>query len=203
MVEESVQFTAERYMSIMLDGEVINLLLGSRGGVEVESYFSNAKDTFQAVRIDPAYGLGAYQVRKALENLDIDRAYWSSYVEIAEKLYRLFRASDATLAEINPLVEVAGKKLIALDARVIIDDGALYRQSEFADIDRQRDLLVLESGVMKQGCDRDRDQVRGCQYIKHRGRDWRVLLSNHHAKTTAAIESVCNEGENRNQHDCH
>jgi succinyl-CoA synthetase beta subunit len=138
LIEENVQFTTERYMSIMLDGETMNLLLGSRGGIEVESYFGNAKDNFQVVHIDPAYGLGAYQVRKALEELGIDRSYWSSYVDIAEKLYRLFRASDATLAEINPLVEVEGQKLIALDARVVIDDGALYRQLEFADSGRRR-----------------------------------------------------------------
>jgi succinyl-CoA synthetase beta subunit len=138
LIEESVPFVRERYMSIMLDGETINLLLGSRGGVEVESYFSDARDSFQVVHIDPAYGLGAFQVRKAAEALGINRDYWGYYVDIAEKLYRLFRASDATLAEINPLVELEGQRVVALDARIVVDDGALYRQPGFADIERAR-----------------------------------------------------------------
>jgi succinyl-CoA synthetase beta subunit len=138
LIEEKASFLRERYMSIMLDGEAINLLFGKQGGVEVESYFSDAKDNFQVVRIDPAYGLGAYQIRKAAEALKIDVKYWPAYVRIAESLYSLFKGCDATLAEINPIVELEGGDLIALDSRIVVDDGAFFRQPEFAAIDRVR-----------------------------------------------------------------
>jgi succinyl-CoA synthetase beta subunit len=136
-------------MSIMLDGETINLLFGKQGGVEVESYFSDAKDNFQVVRIDPAYGLGAYQIRKAAEALGIEQRYWAAYVHIAEGLYSLFRGCDATLAEINPLVELGGSELIALDSRIVIDDGAFFRQPEFSAIDRGRTKSSGLLGRMK------------------------------------------------------
>jgi succinyl-CoA synthetase beta subunit len=145
LIEPQLKFDAERYMSVLLDGATIMLLFGSKGGVEVESYFGDQKSVFQSVEIDPAYGLNHYQVRNILESLGIDRAYWSAYAEIAEKLYRLFRQSDATLAEINPLVEVGGGKLMALDARIVVDDGALYRHPDFAAAEK---LRLKEEGFL-------------------------------------------------------
>src|SRR5262249_34859031 len=79
-----------------------------------------------------------HQVRASLEELSIAPQWWASYCEMAERLARLFRQSDATLAEINPLAELGEGKLIAVDARIIIDDGALFRQAKFAAIAKMR-----------------------------------------------------------------
>lgn len=150
LIEEKTPFLRERYMSIMLDGEATKLLFGKRGGVEVESYFSDARDNFQVVSIDPAYGLGGYQIRRAAEALGIEEKYWTVYSRVAESLYKLFRSSDATLAEVNPIVELEGDKVIALDSRIIVDDGAFFRQPEFAAIDRSRTNFEGLAGKMRQ-----------------------------------------------------
>ncbi|MGE3994400.1 MAG: ATP-grasp domain-containing protein [Variibacter sp.] len=138
LIEPKVSFSCERYLAVLLDGADILLLFGSKGGVEVESYFGDQKGTFQSVKIDPVYGLSAYQVRNVLETLRIERTYWPAYADVADRLYRLFCANDATLAEINPLVEIGNGKLLALDARIVIDDGALFRHPEFVEAEKSR-----------------------------------------------------------------
>jgi len=138
LIEERVSIQEERYMALLLDGEQMLLVLGRKGGVEVEELFSGARDGFEVVKIDPAFGLSAHQVRAALEELGIAPQWWAFYCEMAERLARLFRQCDATLAEINPLAEFGDGKLIAVDARIIIDDGALFRQAKFAAIAKTR-----------------------------------------------------------------
>jgi succinyl-CoA synthetase beta subunit len=138
LIEERVSIQEERYMALLLDGEQMLLVLGRKGGVEVEELFSGARDGFEVVKIDPAFGLSAHQVRASLEELGIAPQWWASYCEMAERLARLFRQCDATLAEINPLAEFGDGKLIAVDARIIIDDGALFRQAKFAAIAKTR-----------------------------------------------------------------
>ncbi|HEU4381636.1 MAG TPA: ATP-grasp domain-containing protein [Hyphomicrobiaceae bacterium] len=138
LVEERVIIQQERYMALVLDGEQLLLVLGRQGGVEVEELFSGARDGFQLVKVDPAFGLSAHQVRVALEDLGIPPQWWAAYCEVAERLARLFRRCDATLAEINPLAELGDGKLVAVDARIVIDDGALFRQAKFAAMAKTR-----------------------------------------------------------------
>jgi succinyl-CoA synthetase beta subunit len=138
LVEERAAVARERYMAILLDGEDMLLVLGRTGGIEVEELFSGAHEDFQTVHIDPLFGLSAYQVRAALEQLDVPAQLWADYSAIAERLARLFRQCDATLAEINPLAELEDGSLVALDARIVIDDGALFRQARFAELAKAR-----------------------------------------------------------------
>jgi len=138
LIEELVAAVEERYLGLMLDGEDMLLVLGRRGGVEVEQLFSGARDGFEVMRIDPLYGVSAHQVRSALEGLGIGPQWWPVYCAVAERLSMLFRQSDATLAEINPLAELADGSLVAVDARIAIDDGALFRQARFAELAKGR-----------------------------------------------------------------
>jgi succinyl-CoA synthetase beta subunit len=138
LIEESVSIAHERYMAAMIDGESMLLLIGRQGGVEVESYFGDQKDTFETVFVDPSYGLSAYQVRLALEKLDISPKLWAAYTDIAHRTVRLLRDRDATLVEINPLAELSDGSLKALDALINVDTGAFFRQPQFAEIERSR-----------------------------------------------------------------
>jgi succinyl-CoA synthetase beta subunit len=138
LIEELVAIVQERYMGLLLDGEDMLLVLGRKGGIEVEQLFSGQRDGFEVVRIDPLYGLSAHQVRSALEGLEVEPQWWSVYCATAERLATLFRQSDATLAEINPLAELGDGSLVAVDARIIIDDGALFRQEKFAELAKAR-----------------------------------------------------------------
>lgn len=138
LIEEGVSIAHERYMAAMIDGESMLLLIGRQGGVEVESYFGDQKDTFETVTVDSSYGLSAYQVRLALEKLDIPPKLWAAYTDIAHRTVRLLRDRDATLVEINPLAELSDGSLKALDARINVDTGAFFRQPQFSEIERSR-----------------------------------------------------------------
>ncbi|MEZ5843889.1 MAG: ATP-grasp domain-containing protein [Hyphomicrobiaceae bacterium] len=138
LVEERVALSAERYMAMLLDGERTLLVIGRSGGVEVEELYAGSRDGFEAIVVDPTYGLSSYQVRTALQRLEIAPASWPAYADVAVRLDRLFRASDATLVEINPLAELTTGALVALDARISIDDGALFRQPGMANIAKAR-----------------------------------------------------------------
>lgn len=132
LVEEQKAARREYYMAIIFDGEDQLLLVGARGGIDVESYYGSARKEFATVVVDLVYGMPEFRLREALSELAIDPALWSRFGDIAYRLARLFPAYDATLAEINPLAELDGDSLVALDARIVIDDGALFRQPRFA-----------------------------------------------------------------------
>ena len=132
LVEERRTTLHEYYMSIIFVGEDMLLLVGARGGVDVESFFGTARDEFATVTLDPVYGLPEYRLRDALAELKIRPALWGKFMDVAYRLARLFHDCDATIAEINPLAEVDADALMALDARIVIDDGALFRQPRFA-----------------------------------------------------------------------
>jgi succinyl-CoA synthetase beta subunit len=138
LVEPKVAMRHERYLGILMDGEEILLIIGRVGGIEVEELANGDTGNFAVARIDPAYGLGEHQVRTALDELGIPAKLWGGYVEIALRLARLFRERDAVLAEINPLAELEGGALVALDARIKVDPGAFFRQPRFAEIERRR-----------------------------------------------------------------
>jgi succinyl-CoA synthetase beta subunit len=126
-------------MGMLVDGTDILFVMGREGGVEVESYFGAGKEGFEVVHVDPLRGLFDFQVRTALERLGIPAVSWQGYAAVARSLYRVFRECDATLVEINPLAECENGSLVALDARVVIDDGALFRQPRFAELQSARD----------------------------------------------------------------
>lgn len=132
LIEERQTVRREYYLAIIFNGEDQFLLIGARGGVDVESYYGADRKEFATVALDPVYGLVEHRLRTALGELSIDPALWVRFTDICSRLTRLFRAQDATLAEINPLAELDDGTLIALDARVVIDDGALFRQPRFA-----------------------------------------------------------------------
>lgn len=137
LIEPQVAIERELYLAATFDAEDVLLLVGGHGGIDVESYFTDPSSV-QAVRIDPLYGPSEYQVRNALDRLGVAPALWSGLARIALDLFRLFRACDAKLAEINPLAVASDGGPVALDARVEVDDGALFRQPRLAEIQRAR-----------------------------------------------------------------
>lgn len=148
LIEERKEIAAERYMAMLLDGEHMLLVIGRSGGIDVEELYSGTHEGFETIIVNPAYGLGTYQVRTALERLGIPAASWQAYADVALKLDRLFRTSDATLAEINPLAEIADGALVALDARISIDDAALSRQPQMSNLAKSRASAEGLSGRM-------------------------------------------------------
>ena len=144
LLEKRADIRHEFYLGLTFDGEQMLLLIGGQGGVSVEDYFSADPSGMVALPVDPLLGLSEFQVRNALERLSVGTRLWPAFATSAVALSKLFRACDATLAEINPFAELSDGSLVALDARVVIDDGALFRQPRFARLKR---LPNRENGV--------------------------------------------------------
>lgn len=127
LAERKIDVEEELYLSLLIDETVrLPLIMGSRaGGVDIESVAREDPRKIVKRHIDPLVGLPDYTLRYVAKALGIDR-YLGSFVPLVRALLEIFRGCDATLVEINPLA-VAGEGLLALDAKVILDDKAAYR----------------------------------------------------------------------------
>lgn len=138
LIEERIPIQEEFYLSISVGNELGQpiLLISSKGGINVEEIARNFPQYLAKEEIDIAYGLLDYQVRNLVSRLGISRSFHSPFIEIVNSLYKFFAEYEAILAEINPLALDKNGQLIAVDARVEIDDAAIFRH---ADIKRLRD----------------------------------------------------------------
>ncbi|MEA3441173.1 MAG: ATP-grasp domain-containing protein, partial [Chloroflexota bacterium] len=91
------------------------------------------------MHIDPLLGLRDYQARDIATSIDLPRDHWKVFGQIAKGLWKAYQGSDATLAEINPLVITADNKLLAVDGKMVLDDNALFRHP---DLEEMRDLDI-------------------------------------------------------------
>lgn len=139
LLEEKLTLSKELYVSLTLDRalRLPVLITSSRGGVEIESV-GDAEIDRQP--IDPFPGLTGYQKRRAAKVLGLTGGPAKSLDRLLEALWRLFNGEDAELVEINPLA-VVEDGLVALDAKVIIEDDAAFRHPEFAEIRDDRTPL--------------------------------------------------------------
>jgi len=139
ILEEKVAIGRELYVSFALDrtARLPILIASARGGVEIESVDDAAIDR---QTIDPFPGLLAYERRQAAHALGLTGPLAGELDRLLSSLYRLFDREDAELVEINPLA-VVGEKLLALDAKVIIEDDAAFRHPEYSAIRDDRTPL--------------------------------------------------------------
>jgi succinyl-CoA synthetase beta subunit len=146
LVEERAAYERERYIAVVIAGGEMRLLLARRGGVDIEDITAADPANLLTLAIDPIDGPGADQLRAGFDRLGYDGAYRAAYEEIARKLFAMSRALDAAMIEINPLVELPGGALLALDARVSIDDAARGRQPLIAATEPQAAVTARGAG---------------------------------------------------------
>jgi succinyl-CoA synthetase beta subunit len=136
LVDEAVSISKEFYVGIVNDRkkQMPVLIASGAGGMDIEEVAQKNPEKIIHTYIDPLLGLRDYQLRDTAIGMDLPREFWKSFIEIIQNLWRVYVDCDATLAEINPLVINAENRLLALDAKVIIDDNALFRHSDLADL---------------------------------------------------------------------
>ena len=136
LVDEAVSIQAEIYLGITNDRQARCpvIMASSEGGVEIEEVARREPEKIVRISVDPLLGLREYQARYLAAAIELPRDHWRAFIAIALGLYEAFRRSDSSLAEINPLVLTADGKLIALDGKMVIDDNALFRHPEIADM---------------------------------------------------------------------
>jgi succinyl-CoA synthetase beta subunit len=129
----------EFYMSILLDRAKSRntIIYTTEGGMDIEEVAEKHPEKIWKEEIDPKFGLQAYQARKIAFNLGLEGNAFKEMVRFVTKLYQAYTETDASLFEINPVLKTSDDKILAVDAKVTIDDNALFRQS---DIEKMRDL---------------------------------------------------------------
>jgi succinyl-CoA synthetase beta subunit len=134
-VEPVCEIAHEHYLAVALDRSAhgIVLIFSAQGGVEIEQIAAERPHALARVHVDPLEGLMPHHLRELLGAL-ADPGERSAVAAVARDLYRCFVEADATLCEINPLVITTAGEAVALDAKVTIDDSALYRQPGFASL---------------------------------------------------------------------
>jgi succinyl-CoA synthetase beta subunit len=135
LVDEMVSIDKEIYLSITNDrnSQKPVLMASSFGGMDIEEVSRNNPEKIVKRVIDPLLGLRDYQLRDVAINIDLDRQYWQDFSTIINQLWKVYVDCDATLVEINPLVITSEKHITALDAKIVLDDNALFRHPNLSD----------------------------------------------------------------------
>jgi len=122
-------------------------MASAAGGMDIEQVAAEHPERIHSLHVDPVTGLMPYQCRRLGFALGLDAGQVRAFTRILQALYRLFIDSDASLVEINPLVTTAEGELLALDAKLNLDDNALYRHPELAELrdPRQEDPREAEA----------------------------------------------------------
>jgi succinyl-CoA synthetase beta subunit len=132
LIEERLDALRERYAALSIEDGAIRVLFGRKGGVNVEEITAQDSRNIVTIDCDPIDGPNTALMATCFNQLGFAAGYRRSYELLGGDLFALARARDATLVEINPLAECRGGRLVALDARIEIDDNALARQPEIA-----------------------------------------------------------------------
>lgn len=128
------QPTKEFYMSVLLDrarGKNV-IVYSTEGGMEIEEVAEKTPHLIWKEFIEPSVGLQAFQARKIAFNLGLSGNAFKEMVNFITKLYMAYTSIDANLFEINPLLKTSDDKIIAVDAKVVLDDNALFRHPDLA-----------------------------------------------------------------------
>jgi succinyl-CoA synthetase beta subunit len=158
LVEQAITMKAEYYLGITLDRDAQrNLLMVSRmGGVDIEEVAASDPEKITRVHIYPSLGLTDFQMRRALFDSGIDRAAIVEAGKFLRALYDAYIQLDCSLAEINPLALIDEGRLIAADAKINIDDNALFRHPEFDAYKEESEEDPIEAEAHQ----------RGLQYVR-------------------------------------
>lgn len=136
LIDQAADIREEVYLGITIDRAQRKpvMMASSEGGVEIEEVAKATPDKIFKLTIDPAMGLMDYQARNLAFDLGMRRAFISQFTTIAQGLYRAFMECDASLAEINPLVVTGDDQLLAVDGKIVLDDNALFRHKNLAEM---------------------------------------------------------------------
>ena len=150
LVEEAVDNASELYLGMVIDGSTggVVAIASEAGGVEIEEVAASTPEKIVRVAIDPMLGLQGYQGRTIAYDLNLDGKLARQVASLVEGLYRAFVSLDCSLVEINPLVVTTDNRALAVDAKVNLDDDALYRHRDLAELrdEAQEDPKEVEAG---------------------------------------------------------
>ena len=154
LVDQAADIKTEIYLGITNDRAARKpvMMASAAGGVDIEEVARETPEKIIKCHIDPLMGLQSYQTRDLAAGIDLPREHWRAFGNIAQSLWKAYRNSDATLAEINPLVITAQNELLAVDGKMVLDDNALFRHPDLEelrdlDVDQEAEIQARENGL--------------------------------------------------------
>ncbi|MDH7489836.1 MAG: ADP-forming succinate--CoA ligase subunit beta [Anaerolineae bacterium] len=139
LVDEAARIQKEIYLGVVVDRATKRavMMASAEGGVEIEEVARVSPEKIHKVSINPFLGLQPFQAREIAFGIGLEKDLVGSFAAIAQGLYKAFVGTDASLAEINPLVVTDEHKLLAVDGKIVLDDNGLFRHPDLAEM---RDL---------------------------------------------------------------
>lgn len=140
----------EYYMSVLLNrGTGRNIIMYStEGGMDIEDVAHNTPHLIFKEEVDPRVGLQGFQARKVAFNLGLEGEAFKEMVKFVNALYKAYENIDAAMFEINPVLKTSDNKILAVDAKVSLDENALYRHADYAALrdTNEEDPMEVEAG---------------------------------------------------------
>ncbi|MFB6201038.1 MAG: ADP-forming succinate--CoA ligase subunit beta, partial [Halorhabdus sp.] len=155
LVEAAVDFVNELYVGVTMDrgaGKPV-AMVSTKGGVDIEAVAESDPDAIAREHVDPSFGLHPYQARKAVYDAGVDREVAGDVASILSTLYALWDEKDGSDAEINPVMVTDEGEVIAADAVFNVDDDALFRQQDIAQLEGETGGDDLASMASEYGFD--------------------------------------------------
>ena len=167
LVEEAVDIDKEIYVAVTQDRvrQRDVLIVSTQGGMDIEEVAHNNPADIARLYIDPLLGLPDYACRQVLFDAKFDKALIGKTIPVLKALYAAYVGTDATLAEINPLVITKDGSVIAGDAKWDIDENALFRHPEFTAFKDESETDPIEREAHR----------RGIQYVRLEGGDIGII----------------------------
>lgn len=136
LIDSASDIKSEIYLGVTNDRAARKpvLMASSQGGMDIEEVNRTAPEKIIREHVDPFLGLRDYQIRNLAYGIELPRELWKPFMKIARALYDAYVNSDATLAEINPLIIDGSGTLLAVDGKMSIDDNALFRHHDLAEM---------------------------------------------------------------------
>ena len=162
LIDPAADIKQEIYLGVALDraAQCLVMIASASGGMDIEEVARVAPDRIMRLPVDPQIGLLDFSARRLAFGIGIDKGLVRDFAAISKALYEVAVATDATLAEINPLAVLADGKLMALDGKIVLDDNALYRHPDLAGM---RDLSAEDQSELEA-------RKNGLSYVKLDGK---------------------------------
>jgi len=184
LVEEASEIAAEYYVSILHDraGKGFLAMASTQGGIDIEEVAAATPEAIVKVPVNPLVGLRPYHVNQLVFGAGFDERARGGAAEILARLYEVLLAADCTLVEVNPLVLTSDGQVMALDAKVSLDDSALFRHPE---LEALRDTFAVDP--QEQAA-----KERGLNYVKLDG--WIGIIGNGAGLVMSTLDVVAQAG---------
>jgi len=153
LIERAGTIESEYYLSLLLDRSERDVLgmMSAKGGIDIEEVAATDPDAIARVHIPPLLGISDFHARELVFGAGIDAAARKEAIAIIPSLYRAFILSDASLIEVNPLVLMDTGRVVALDAKVTLDDSADYRHPYYSELKSAHEVPEQERLAKEKG----------------------------------------------------